>query len=168
MGSNVSGWNEELDQGNDPGDDNAFSPNALASAAAVEDLEGPLDKLEPALCLITGQLLPAGLKMDPRNPRMGALTAHARTLSGGTGLYLLVNRSLVLGVRGAHAATLPHWSPYLDSYGEPDEGLVRGRPLFLDDERWAGLQRLYTNHRIGTEVSRLRATADRYIKDNYY
>lgn len=148
--------------------DSAFSPSSLTSAAAVEDLEAPLDKLEPALCLITGQLLPAGLKLDPRNPRIGALTLHARTLSGGTGLYLLVNRSLVLAVRGAHAANLPHLSPYLDSYGEPDEGLVRGRPLFLDPERWAGLQRLYTNHRIGTEVSRLRATADRYIKDNYY
>jgi hypothetical protein len=144
--------------------DGDFSPGA-----AAEELEDPSARLEPALCLVTGRLLPAGLKLDQAHPRVGALTLHARTLSGGAGLYLLLGRCVVLAVRGAHSATLPgHWSPYLDAYGEPDEGLVRGRPLFLDQERWQGLQRLYAGHRIATEVSRIRASSDRYIKDNYY
>ena len=74
----------------------------------------------------------------------------------------------VVAVRGPHAAYLPGASPYLDAHGEEDPHLSRGRPLFLSAGRAEALAELWRNHLVGPEVARLRAGADRIIKDSYY
>jgi hypothetical protein len=44
--------------------------------------------------------------------------------------------------------------PYLDDYGETDQGLRRGNPLRLCKERYKKLQRLWLSHGIHEEISR--------------
>lgn len=47
-------------------------------------------------------------------------------------------------------------------------GLKRGRPLYLDKHRYTALKRLYLTHRIALEVSAIRASSDRVIRENFY
>lgn len=47
-------------------------------------------------------------------------------------------------------------------------GLKRGRPLFLNPHRYQTLKQLYLRHRIAREVSAIRASLDRVIRENYY
>ena len=47
-------------------------------------------------------------------------------------------------------------------------GLKRGRPLFLNKHRYDALKQIYLRHRVGHEVSAIRASSDRVIRENYY
>lgn len=47
-------------------------------------------------------------------------------------------------------------------------GLKRGRPLFLNEHRYQVLKNLYLRHRVAQEVSTIRASLDRVIRENYY
>lgn len=47
-------------------------------------------------------------------------------------------------------------------------GLKRGRPLFLNKHRYNALKQLYLKHRVAQEVSTIRASSDRVIRENYY
>ncbi|KAF8771573.1 E3 ubiquitin-protein ligase Ubr3 like protein [Argiope bruennichi] len=82
---------------------------------------------DPSLCLICG-------------------TMHSVTCGAGTAIYLAVNSSTIIVIRGKRACL---WgSVYLDSYGEEDrmEGGRRGKPLFLSEERYSLLQQQWINH----------------------
>jgi E3 ubiquitin-protein ligase UBR1 len=59
-------------------------------------------------------------------------------------------------------------SVYLDQYGEEDPGLRRGRPLYLSLPRYQQLVQLYMHHGSATHIARVRATADRVIRDSFY
>ncbi len=61
--------------------------------------------------------------------------------SGGTGVFLLLRQTAILILRGSHACVYP--SPYLDAHGEEDPSLKRGKPLFLDPNRYEALQALW-------------------------
>lgn len=49
-----------------------------------------------------------------------------------------------------------------------DAELKRGRPLFLNKHRYNALKQLYLRHRVAQEVSAIRASSDRVIRENYY
>ena len=51
---------------------------------------------------------------------------------------------------------------------EEDVGLRRGRPLIFSDERYQALETLWRAHGIPREVSQIRSTSDRVIRDNWY
>uniref|UniRef100_A0A5S6QS61 E3 ubiquitin-protein ligase n=1 Tax=Trichuris muris TaxID=70415 RepID=A0A5S6QS61_TRIMR len=64
---------------------------------------------------------------------------HAIECGGGTGVFLAVNTSFVIIIRERRCA---EWgSIYLDSHGEEDRGLGRGKPLIRSDDRLYLLQR---------------------------
>lgn len=44
--------------------------------------------------------------------------------------------------------------PYLDEYGEPDQGLRRGNPLKLSIEKYEALRKLWVQHAIPEEIAR--------------
>lgn len=44
--------------------------------------------------------------------------------------------------------------PYLDDYGEADQGLRRGNPLHLCKSRYKKLQLLWLSHSIQEEIAR--------------
>ncbi|KAI9908494.1 hypothetical protein PsorP6_004357 [Peronosclerospora sorghi] len=118
---------------------------------------------DPGLCLICGDYLCCGdscctLASMPHGSPVGECTRHAAECGGGVGIVLLLERCRVALVGGSMAAYFP--SVYVDSHGEEDVGLQRGRPLRLDRARYAHLESLWRTHRIFTEVSRLRNQRD--------
>ena len=70
--------------------------------------------------------------------------AHADSCGAGTTIYLAVNSSNIIVIRGKRACG---WgSVYLDSYGEEDRDLKRGKPLYLCKERYAALEQQWLTH----------------------
>jgi hypothetical protein len=113
---------------------------------------------EPALCLLCGKLCCAGTDCCKRKNSMtrkveGECWYHSAECSRGQGAVLLVSQSMVLlfNTRSGYAYS----SPYLDSHGEEDPGLKRGRPLFLDSLRYDQLRQFILTHSIGTTKNRL-------------
>ncbi|KAG7382749.1 E3 ubiquitin-protein ligase ubr2 [Phytophthora pseudosyringae] len=118
---------------------------------------------DPGLCLICGEYLCCGdscctRAFMPHGPPVGECTRHAAECGGGVGIVLLLEQCRIAVVGGSMAAYFP--SPYVDSHGEEDVGLQRGRPLRLDLARYRYLESLWLNHRIFTEVSRQRNQRD--------
>ncbi|KAJ0244065.1 hypothetical protein HA466_0200230 [Hirschfeldia incana] len=89
---------------------------------------------EPALCLLCGRLC-----SPIWNPccRESSCQAHAVTCGAGIGVYLLIRRTTILLQRFARQSPWP--SPYLDTFGEEDIEMMRGKPLYLNEERYAAL-----------------------------
>jgi hypothetical protein len=132
-----------------------------------EEEDGGRD--DTAICLVTGAILRAGsgqrsISRSKRSP--GNCTMHARKIGSGCGIFFLIQKCTVLlmhNKKAAYSASL-----YVDENGEEDTGLNRGRPLFLKDERYGALEKLWRNHGIPREVAQIRSTSDRVIRDNWY
>ena len=124
---------------------------------------------ETAICLVTGAIIRAGTSRrsySRRSRSPGSCTLHARNIGSGTGIFFLLQKCTVLLVHNKKSAYSS--SIYVDANGEEDPGLARGRPLFLKEERYAALADLWRQHRIPGEVSQIRSTSDRVIRDSWY
>merc|ERR1711916_397094 len=76
---------------------------------------------------------------------VGECTMHAHECGGGTGVYLMVQSSTVLVILDGKRDCL--WgSFYLDAFGEEDIDLKRGKPLFLDEQRYRALEHQWMTH----------------------
>ncbi|KAF8048454.1 hypothetical protein N665_2507s0003 [Sinapis alba] len=96
---------------------------------------------EPALCLLCG-ILCSPIRQSCCSE--SSCQTHAVTCGGGTGVYLLIRRTTILLQRFARQAPWP--SPYLDTFGEEDTNMFRGRPLYLNEERYAALTYMVGSH----------------------
>lgn len=93
--------------------------------------------------------------------RVGNCTAHTYKCGKTSGMFLRINECQVLllhlnegaeneiQVRGSF---IP--APYIDNYGETDQGLRRGDPLHLCPIRYKKLHKMWLSHSIPDEVSR--------------
>ncbi|XP_008481541.1 LOW QUALITY PROTEIN: E3 ubiquitin-protein ligase UBR1-like [Diaphorina citri] len=115
------------------------------------------DSRNPALCLICGDMLCSQsyccqtelfFKMS-----VGACTYHSHFCGAGVGMFLRVRECEVLFLASPNRGCFMS-PPYLDDYGETDQGLRRGNPLRLCKERYKKLQRLWLSHGIHEEISR--------------
>ncbi|GLT38922.1 hypothetical protein SLA2020_131380 [Shorea laevis] len=97
--------------------------------------------VEPALCLLCGKLCNSSQK--PCCRERGCFT-HAMTCGAGIGLFLLIRETTIQLQRCAHHSFWP--SPYLDAFGEEDNGMHRGKPLYLNEERYAALTYMVASH----------------------
>ncbi|XP_054874655.1 E3 ubiquitin-protein ligase UBR2 isoform X3 [Amphiprion ocellaris] len=87
----------------------------------------------PTLCLVCGSMLCSQsycCQTEVDGEDVGACTAHTFTCGAGLGLFLRVRESQVLFVAGKTKGCF-YPPPYLDDYGETDQGLKRGNPLHL-------------------------------------
>jgi len=124
---------------------------------------------ETAICLLTGSIMRSGacrraISRSTRPP--GTCTVHARKIGSGVGIFFLVQKCAVLLMHNNKSAYSP--SLYVDEHGEEDPGLRRGRPLFLNNDRFQSLEMLWRQHGIPREVAQIRSTSDRVIRDNWY
>ncbi|XP_075982442.1 E3 ubiquitin-protein ligase UBR2-like, partial [Anticarsia gemmatalis] len=72
---------------------------------------------------------------------------------GGAGVFLRVREcELLLLAAPARGAKLP--APYLDSYGETDQGLRRGNPLHLCPDRYEAMRMLWLSHGLHERIAR--------------
>eukprot|EP01105_Mastigella_eilhardi_P008420 TRINITY_DN2041_c0_g1_i2.p1 TRINITY_DN2041_c0_g1~~TRINITY_DN2041_c0_g1_i2.p1 ORF type:complete len:1518 (+),score=333.19 TRINITY_DN2041_c0_g1_i2:101-4555(+) len=105
---------------------------------------------DPALCLVCGAVLCARARAAaavelPGLP--GECSAHAasRCLCG-VGVFLLVRHAEVIILLPYRGSGCRWGSMYVDEHKEPDLGLKRGRPLFLDEGRYEQLRALVLAH----------------------
>lgn len=96
-----------------------------------------------SICLVCGDLVCLQGKCCERDGIYEAVR-HSILCGAGTSIFLTVASSNVIIIRGPKACV---WgSVYLDSYGEEDLDLKRGRPLYLSAERYNLLQHEWLSH----------------------
>ncbi|XP_052749909.1 E3 ubiquitin-protein ligase UBR1 isoform X2 [Galleria mellonella] len=131
------------------------------------------DSKYPTMCLVCSQILCSQsycCQIEIRKPRtgsggggrggrdsstehVGAAVGHALRCGAGAGVFLRVRDcELMLLAAPARGAMLP--APYLDSYGETDQGLRRGNPLHLCPERYEKLRMLWLSHGLHEHIAR--------------
>ncbi|KAK7110558.1 E3 ubiquitin-protein ligase UBR3-like [Littorina saxatilis] len=100
---------------------------------------------DPALCLICGAFLCfREACCADANSNIFECVGHSVQCGGGTGIFLLVNSSIVVVLRGPRATL---WgSVYLDQHGEEDRDLKRGKPLYLSRDRLKLLESQWISH----------------------
>uniref|UniRef100_A0A665WWI0 E3 ubiquitin-protein ligase n=1 Tax=Echeneis naucrates TaxID=173247 RepID=A0A665WWI0_ECHNA len=108
----------------------------------------------PTLCLVCGSMLCSQsycCQTEVDGEDVGACTAHTFTCGAGLGLFLRVRESQVLFVAGKTKGCF-YPPPYLDDYGETDQGLKRGNPLHLCSERYRKIEHLWRQHGIAEVI----------------
>ncbi|XP_077479848.1 E3 ubiquitin-protein ligase UBR2 isoform X1 [Stigmatopora argus] len=108
----------------------------------------------PTLCLVCGTMLCSQsycCQIEVDGEDVGACTAHTFFCGAGLGLFLRVRESQVLFVAGKTKGCF-YPPPYLDDYGETDQGLKRGNPLHLCMERYRKIERLWRQHGIAEVI----------------
>lgn len=63
---------------------------------------------------------------------------------GGVAVFLMIRKTNILLQRCARQASWP--SPYLDAFGEEDIDMYRGKPLYLNEERYKALTEMVASH----------------------
>ncbi|WCJ28303.1 E3 ubiquitin-protein ligase PRT6 [Euphorbia peplus] len=100
---------------------------------------------EPALCLLCGKVCYPSWKRCTSCRRMeNTCEAHSVECGAGIGVFLFIRKSSILLQRCQRQATWP--SPYLDAFGEEDSEMRRGKPLYLNKERYAALTHMVASH----------------------
>lgn len=108
---------------------------------------------EPALCLLCGRLCSPSWKFCCRE---NGCQSHAVACGAGVGVFLLIRRTTIWLQRSARQAPWP--SLYLDAFGEEDIDMVRGKPLYLNEERYAALTHMVASHGLDRSSEVLRQT----------
>lgn len=98
---------------------------------------------DPTICLVCGDFL-CFHGSCCRVENVNECVQHSINCGSGTGLFLVVSSSVTLIIRDERVCL---WgSVYLDSFGEEDRDLRRGKPLYLSEERFARLQEEWRSH----------------------
>jgi len=109
----------------------------------------------PSMCLVCGTVVCSQsycCQTELDGVTVGACTAHCHECGAGSGLFLRVRECKLVMFSGKSKGCYMS-PPYLDQYGETDQGLKRGNPLTLCKERYARLHRLWLNHGVAEEVT---------------
>ncbi|GAB6018583.1 hypothetical protein CHUAL_000274 [Chamberlinius hualienensis] len=109
----------------------------------------------PTLCLICGHILCSQsycCQSELNDTTVGACTFHAHRCGAGVGMFLRVRECKVLLLANkTKGCFIP--PPYLDRYGETDQGLRRGNPLYLCRDSYKKLHKMWLNHGIMEEIA---------------
>ncbi|XP_063299948.1 E3 ubiquitin-protein ligase UBR2 isoform X2 [Pelobates fuscus] len=108
----------------------------------------------PTLCLVCGAMLCSQsycCQTELDGDDVGACTAHTYTCGSGMGIFLRVRECQLLFLAGKTKGCF-YAPPYLDDYGETDQGLRRGNPLHLCKERFKKIQKLWQQHSVTEEI----------------
>ncbi|SPO19704.1 related to ubiquitin-protein ligase e3 component [Ustilago trichophora] len=110
---------------------------------------------EPALCLLCGDVvcLQSFCCQSEDDGEKGECNQHMETCGGSIGAYFKIKSNLVLLLYQGNG-TFHFLSPYLDSHGEIDVGLRKGRPQKLHQQRYDELRKQIWNHGVANIVAR--------------
>ncbi|KAJ2745977.1 E3 ubiquitin-protein ligase ubr1 [Coemansia sp. BCRC 34301] len=106
---------------------------------------------DPALCLLCGGFVCAQ-SFCCEEDGIGECNMHMKTCGGTVGAYLLVKKCGLLLLHHDNGCFMS--APYLDQHGEVDLGLKRGRPLFLNRNRYEEMRKLVLTQKIPVFVAR--------------
>ncbi|KAL5008356.1 hypothetical protein ScPMuIL_013937 [Solemya velum] len=113
------------------------------------------DGRAPTMCLVCGKMVCSQsycCQTDLDGMTVGAATEHSMHCGAGIGLFLRVRECqvLLLAAKTKGCFVSP---PYVDNYGETDQGLRRGNPLHLCEENYKKLHRLWLSHSIPETIA---------------
>ncbi|CAI5464290.1 unnamed protein product [Closterium sp. Yama58-4] len=114
-----------------------------------------LEPHNPAVCLCCGELLCYNSPCCRPDGR-GECYRHALRENGGTGLFLVMRSTQLVLIHGVHICA--GLSIYLDSHGEDDAFMRRGRPLYLSHSRLAEFLHLWKTASISHDSQILHAS----------
>ncbi|XP_017759565.1 PREDICTED: E3 ubiquitin-protein ligase UBR3 isoform X2 [Eufriesea mexicana] len=98
---------------------------------------------EISICLLCGAIV--CLKQNRIQWNVSEVVQHSFDCGGGTGIYLVVTSTYIVVIRGQRVCL---WgSLYLDDFQEEDRDLKRGRPLYLNQDRYQLLEQQWLAHR---------------------
>uniref|UniRef100_A0A182LSQ1 E3 ubiquitin-protein ligase n=1 Tax=Anopheles culicifacies TaxID=139723 RepID=A0A182LSQ1_9DIPT len=113
------------------------------------------DSRNPTMCLVCGVILCSQsfcCQKELENSSVGSCTYHTAECGAGIGIFLRIRDAeiLLLGInKGCFIA-----APYVDEYGETDQGLRRGNPLRLCKERYQKVYLTWLKHDLHEEITR--------------
>lgn len=113
------------------------------------------DSRNPTMCLVCGEVLCSQTyccQRELNKTAVGACNYHTEVCGAGAGIYLRIRDAEVL-LLGQNTGSFLS-APYLDDYGETDQGLRRGNPLHLCRESYKKLQLLWLGHGIHEDIAR--------------
>lgn len=113
------------------------------------------DSRNPTMCLVCGEVLCSQTyccQRELNKASVGACNYHTEVCGAGAGIYLRIRDAEVLLLGQNTGCFLS--APYLDDYGETDQGLRRGNPLHLCRESYKKLQLLWLGHGIHEDIAR--------------
>lgn len=109
----------------------------------------------PTMCLVCGKMLCSQsycCQADVDGTTCGAATEHTISCGAGIGIFLRVRECQILLLAGkSKGCFVP--PPYLDVYGETDQGLRRGNPLTLCQTSYKALEKLWFTHSIPQTIA---------------
>lgn len=114
------------------------------------------DSRNPTMCLMCSEVLCSQsycCQQDVNNTIVGACNAHAMKCGAGIGVFLRVRECEILYLASPYRGCFVQ-PPYLDAYGETDQGLRRGNPLRLCTARYQRLRSKWLAHGIHEEIAR--------------
>ncbi|CAO1638290.1 unnamed protein product [Parajaminaea phylloscopi] len=108
---------------------------------------------DPALCLFCGELVcyQTFCCMD-RETERGECNRHVLECGGNVGIFFKIKANVVFCLYNSNGSFT--FSPYLDSHGEVDIGLQKGRPQRLHQRRYDELRKTWLQGGIATLVAR--------------
>lgn len=108
---------------------------------------------DPALCLFCGELVcyQSFCCMDTESGR-GECNRHVTECGGNVGLFFKLKANVIFILYYSKGTFT--FSPYLDSHGEVDVGLQKGRPQRLHRQRADELRRMWLTGGLATMVAR--------------
>ena len=113
------------------------------------------DSRNPTMCLVCGEILCSQTyccQKELNKVQVGACNYHTEICGAGAGIFLRMRDAEVLLLGQNNGCFLS--APYLDDYGETDQGLRRGNPLHLCRENFKKLHLLWLSHGIHEEIAR--------------
>lgn len=113
------------------------------------------DSRNPTMCLVCGDILCSQTyccQREINKAAVGACNYHTEVCGSGSGIYLRIRDAEVLLLGQSTGCFLS--APYLDDYGETDQGLRRGNPLHLCRDSYKKLQQIWLSHGIHEEIAR--------------
>ncbi|XP_072755009.1 E3 ubiquitin-protein ligase UBR2 [Anoplolepis gracilipes] len=114
------------------------------------------DSRNPTMCLVCGEMLCSQsycCQTELNKTAVGACTYHASKCGYGIGIFLRVRECEILFLRAPNRGSFV-CPPYLDEYGETDQGLRRGNPLHLCHEKYRRLNHIWLGHGLHESVAR--------------
>uniref|UniRef100_T1JGA7 E3 ubiquitin-protein ligase n=1 Tax=Strigamia maritima TaxID=126957 RepID=T1JGA7_STRMM len=128
------------------------------------------DSRTPTMCLVCGEMLCSQsycCQTELDGQLVGACTYHAHFCGAGVGAFLRVRECKVLLLAGKNKGCFIS-PPYLDDYGETDQGLRRGNPLHLCSVRYKKLHHLWLGHGVAEEIAHALESNSNILSTDWY
>ncbi|XP_055525528.1 E3 ubiquitin-protein ligase UBR1 [Wyeomyia smithii] len=109
----------------------------------------------PTMCLVCGEILCSQsfcCQKELNKNSVGSCTYHVHTCGAGIGMFLRIRDAEILLLGLNKGCFIP--APYIDEYGETDQGLRRGNPLKFCKDRYKKLHIMWLSHGIHEEITR--------------